>query len=184
MLVVALVVLTVAGAAVAGGTQRQPLPPWREPLPAARATAEIVVGDTTVPVELALTGSEQSLGLGYRNGLDPDAGMLFVFAEPSERSFWMKGMRFCLDIIWIAGGRIVGAEESVCPAPAGTPDSDLESYPSGQPVTHVLEVNAGWLEAHGYGVGTPVKIPDGLTQARVAAPPPARHAPGGPAARR
>lgn len=143
--------------------QREPVPPWREPLPPARATAEIVVGDTTVPVELAISGDEQALGLGYRNGLDADAGMLFVFEDASPRSFWMMGMRFCLDIIWIAGDEIVGAAESVCPPPPGTAVGDYPNYASDAPVTHVLEMNAGWMAANGYGAGTPVEIPDGLS---------------------
>ncbi|HYI24085.1 MAG TPA: DUF192 domain-containing protein, partial [Thermomicrobiales bacterium] len=155
--VVAIVILAVTLTSPIALAQRQPVPPWREPLPPARSTAEIVVGETTVPVELAIARDEQTLGLGYRNSLDPDAGMLFVFEEASPRTFWMMGMRFCLDIIWVTGNEIVGAAESVCPPPAGTDASDYPSYPSDEPVTHVLEVNAGWLEAHGYGPGTPVE---------------------------
>lgn len=142
--------------------QREPLPPWREPLPAARATADIVVGETPVQVELALSGDEQSLGLGYRNGLEPGTGMLFVFEEASERVFWMKGMRFCLDIIWIADDDVIGAAESVCPDPPGTDDADKARYLSNGPVTHVLEMPAGWLAQNGYGAGTPVEIPESL----------------------
>ncbi len=136
------------------------LPPWREALPAARETAEISVGTTSVLVDLALTPNQQQLGLGYRNGLEPGTGMLFVFPESSERSFWMKGMRFCLDIIWIEGEAITGAAESVCPDPAGTLDAERETYPSTGPASHVLEMPAGWLRANGYGPGTPVIIPD------------------------
>ena len=128
-------------------------------MPAARSTAEITVGETPVIVDLALASSEQQLGLGYRNVLEPGTGMLFVFNEPSQRTFWMKGMRFCLDIIWIANGEIVGAAEGVCPDPVGTVDADRARFDSGEPVTHVLEVPAGWLAEIGYGAGTPVVIP-------------------------
>ena len=136
------------------------LPPWREELPAARQTAEISVGTTAVRVDLALTPAQQQLGLGYRNGLDEGTGMLFVFSESSERSFWMKGMRFCLDIIWIDGNEITGAAESVCPDPVGTPDGERQTYSSSGPASLVLEMPAGWLSANGYGPGTPVVIPD------------------------
>ena len=156
------VLLVVAGLVPAAAAQREPLPPWREPLPAARTTAEITVGDTPLTVDLAVTSSEQQLGLGYRNGLDDGTGMLFVFGDASERVFWMKGMRFCLDIVWIAGDEIVGAAESACPDPDGTADGDRARYPSEVPVTHVLEVPAGWLAEHGYGEGTPVDLPEGL----------------------
>ena len=87
--------------------------------------------------------------------------MLFLFTDAAPRSFWMRGMRFCLDIIWIEGGAIQGAAESVCPEPAGTADADLPSYVSPEPVSYVLEVPAGWLDHYGLGVGTPV---EGLPQ--------------------
>ncbi len=143
--------------------QPQTLPPWREALPEARRTAEITVGTTPVLVDLALTPDQQQLGLGYRNGLVEGTGMLFVFPESSERSFWMKGMRFCLDIIWIEGGEIAGAAESACPDPTGTPDAERETYPSSGPASLVLEMPAGWLRANGYGPGTAVVMPEGLS---------------------
>lgn len=107
-------------------------------------------------VEVASDPAAVALGLGERAGLAPGTGMLFVFDGPAVRSFWMKGMRFCLDIVWIEGGLIQGAAAGVCPAPAGTPDPALPSYTSPVPVTYVLEVPAGWLDAHGLEVGTKV----------------------------
>jgi uncharacterized membrane protein (UPF0127 family) len=134
------------------------LPPWRRELPAGRSTASITVGETPLEVDLAIQPAEQTLGLGYRNGLEPGTGMLFVNDDAQPRTFWMKGMRFCLDIIWIADGHIVGAAENVCPDPEGTPDIDRARVNSGEPVTHVLEVPAGWMAEHGYGPGTPVDL--------------------------
>src|SRR5687768_7688397 len=119
-------------------------------------TAEIAVGGVPLTVELAYLPADTSLGLGYRDGLTPGTGMLFLFEGPAPRSFWMRGMQFCIDIIWIEHGVIQGAAESVCPEPAGTADADLTSYVSPVPVTYVLEVPAGWLDAYGLGVGTPV----------------------------
>jgi uncharacterized membrane protein (UPF0127 family) len=134
------------------------LPPWRRELPAGRSTTSITVGETPLEVDLAIQPAEQTLGLGYRNGLEPGTGMLFVNDDAQPRTFWMKGMRFCLDIIWIADGHIVDAAENVCPDPEGTPDIDRARVNSGEPVTHVLEVPAGWMAEHGYGPGTPVDL--------------------------
>ena len=120
-------------------------------------TADITVGGVPLTVELAYQPADTSRGLGYRAGLAPGTGMLFLFAEPAPRSFWMKGMQFCIDIIWIENGAIQGAAESVCPDPAGTADADLTSYVSPVPVTYVLEVPAGWLDTNGLGVGAPVE---------------------------
>src|SRR5699024_10895063 len=87
------------------------VPPWRQELPDGRQQAEIVVGETPLTVDLAFPGSQQSLGLGYRNGLEPGTGMFFIGEQPTAKTYWMKGMRFCLDIIWIEDGEIVGAAE-------------------------------------------------------------------------
>ena len=120
-------------------------------------TAEITVGGVPLTVELAYLPADTSRGLGYREGLAPGTGMLFLFEGPAPRSFWMRGMQFCIDIVWIENGVIQGAAESVCPEPAGTADADLTSYVSPVPVTYVLEVPAGWLDAYGLGPGTPVE---------------------------
>jgi uncharacterized membrane protein (UPF0127 family) len=120
-------------------------------------TAEITVGGVPLTVELAYLPEDTSLGLGYREGLAAGTGMLFLFEGPAPRTFWMRGMQFCIDIAWIENGVIQGAAESVCPEPAGTADADLTSYVSPVPVTYVLEVPDGWLDANGLGVGTPVE---------------------------
>jgi len=133
------------------------VPPWRLELPWTSRTATIEVGDVTIEAEVSDTGALRERGLGYRDGLKPGKGMLFVYEEPGARSFWMKGMRFCLDIIWIESDTIVGAAENACPV-EGASDVDLPSYQSPEPVRYVLEMPAGWLAENGFGAGTPVKI--------------------------
>lgn len=155
-ILIALVLLAEPAAIAAQET----LPPWRRDLPDGRERATIIVGTTDVEVDLAIEPFQQQLGLGYRNGLDDDTGMLFLGNAPRTRSFWMQGMRFCIDIIWIENGKITGAAESVCPDPEGTEDLDRPRYTSGVPVTHVLEMPAGWMQENGYGPGTPVDIGD------------------------
>jgi hypothetical protein len=134
-----------------------PLSSLSQVAPSTLQTAEIAVGGVPLTVELAYLPPDTSRGLGYRDGLAPGTGMLFLFEGPAPRSFWMRGMQFCIDIIWIENDAIQGAAESVCPEPPGTADADLPSYVSPVPVSYVLEVPAGWLAANGLGVGTPVQ---------------------------
>jgi len=141
------------------GAQTQQDPPWRIAPESPPARAQITVGGTSLDVELATTAGQQTLGLGYRNGLQPGTGMLFVDTSASDRTFWMKGMRFCLDIIWIQDGAIAGAAENACPDADGTADQDRARFASPGPVTDVLEVPAGWLKQHGYGTGTVIDVP-------------------------
>jgi len=131
--------------------------PWLWTLGVYRETAPITVGDDELTVEIADDSSLRSRGLSYRDGLEPGTGMLFVYPDEDVRSFWMRGMRFCLDIVWINDGVVVGAAERVCPEP-GVPDAKLTSYLSPEPVQYVLEVPAGWLNERGYGPGTPVDL--------------------------
>lgn len=124
-----------------------------------RQIADIVVGNDTISVEISDTSALRERGLSYHADLLPNTGMLFVYPDVGQRVYWMKGMNFCLDIVWINDGQIVGAAESVCPEP-GRPDADLDRYPSTGTVQYVLEVPAGWLAERGYGAGTPVDLSD------------------------
>jgi uncharacterized membrane protein (UPF0127 family) len=132
-------------------------PPWGgqvETLPG----ATMLVNGVPLRVEVARSPEAQQRGLGYRNGLANNTGMLFVYDEAAAHTFWMKGMRFCLDIVWVERNTIVGAAESICPAPAGTSDAAIPRAQAPEPVHDVLEVRAGWLAAHGVGVGSRVMI--------------------------
>jgi uncharacterized membrane protein (UPF0127 family) len=152
LLVIALLV-TLPGIVIA----KPAVPSWRDSHPWSTEVATVHIGDQELQAEIADTPALQTRGLGYRDGLEPGTGMIFIFEDASTHTFWMKGMRFCLDIVWIEGGKVIGAAENACPEP-GTPDADLTRYSSGVPVQYVLEVPAGWMTIHGFGPGTPVQI--------------------------
>jgi uncharacterized membrane protein (UPF0127 family) len=149
----AIVVASTIGSAFAAPA----VPAWRLDTPWTTETGVVRFKHDVLDVEIADTSELRERGLGYRDQLAPGTGMLFVYDSSSMRSFWMKGMRFCLDIVWIEGGEVKGAAENVCPEP-GVPDGDLGHYQSTVPVTYVLEVPAGWLDEHGYDAGDPVEI--------------------------
>lgn len=98
----------------------------------------VVIGDTKIFVELAQTQAEKELGLSNRPGLEQDEGMLFINDRPGFYTFWMKDMKFDLDIIWIDHtGRVVHIEEYV------SPYDYPETYVSDEPAQYILEVNGG-----------------------------------------
>lgn len=105
--------------------------------PAGKAT----VKEHTFNVFLALTPEEQQKGLSGRNGLGKDQGMLFIFDKPGDLTFWMKDMKFPIDIIFINGNRIVSIAENA-PAPK-SPEETLPLYRATGPADKVLEINAG-----------------------------------------
>ena len=68
---------------------------------------EVQIRDARVQVEIADTPETQQKGLGHRDELAWNQGMLFLFKRPKSANIWMKGMRFDIDIVWIRNGRIV-----------------------------------------------------------------------------
>lgn len=107
-------------------------------------------------VELAKTAEEMRNGLMFRQGLDSDKGMLFIFEKEGEYSFWMKNTLIPLDIIWINKDKeVVFISENTRPCEEGkpclsvNPDRDAE---------YVLEVNGGTAEKIGLKVGDKITI--------------------------
>lgn len=120
--------------------------------PTTERTPAVSINGQRVNVEVAQTVEERSRGLSNRPSLGADDGMIFIFPEPSTPNFWMNGMRFPLDLIWIAGQTVVNITSDV-PVPTSTV---LLRYTPDQPISHVLEVNAGWAAGRGVNVGDPV----------------------------
>ena len=142
------------GEPVSPPPEEAPPPAPSEPSPAPRASFATVA----VTLEVARTNEERAKGLGGHAPLGESEGMLFVFERPAFHSFWMKGMLFPLDLIWIEGGIVVHIARDVPHFPPGTPDSQLPIYAPAAPATYVLEVNAGFTAFHGIEVGSPVEL--------------------------
>lgn len=119
-------------------------------------TNSVHIGDTWVRLEFATTTSARELGLGNRAALAPGTGMLFVFPRDGFYAFWMKDMRFAIDIVWLdASGRVVTIRDAVSP---GTYPA---SFSPASPVRFVLELPAGFAAAHGVRVGDSLALPEG-----------------------
>lgn len=90
--------------------------------------------------ELAVTPEERQKGLMFREELAAEEGMLFLFEEEGIYSFWMKNMKFPIDIIWLdKDKRIVHIEENVPPCPV----EPCPAYTPSRPACYVLELKAG-----------------------------------------
>ena len=122
------------------------------------ANTTVKVGSKTFAVELGLTSDQQALGLGKRDALAPSAGMLFVFKPAQIATFWMKDMRFPLDMVWINNGRVIGISRNVPVPPAGTTTAKLPTYSPNALVDYVLEVNAG--QADNVSIGDQFQVVD------------------------
>ena len=103
-----------------------------------------------IRLELAETDSDRVQGLMFRDHLDRDAGMLFVFDREGLWPFWMKDTFIALDIVWLdSQGRIVDIRANVQPC-------RLDPCPSYWPrraARAALEVNAGVAAEHELKIG-------------------------------
>jgi uncharacterized membrane protein (UPF0127 family) len=114
------------------------------------------INTTDVLVEIAQTDATRARGLGNRDSLPDNTGMLFVFDDAKRWDFWMEGMRFGLDFIWIDSNKIVDISEKV-PPPYKTGNTPVFVKPIA-PVKYVLEVNEGWIKKHSIKINDRVEF--------------------------
>ncbi|MBI2075582.1 MAG: DUF192 domain-containing protein [Candidatus Harrisonbacteria bacterium] len=114
------------------------------------ASERITIGGAEFAVEVASTAYARMQGLSGRAALQEGHGMLFLFAPPERVGFWMKDMRFPIDMIWIAGNRVIGIEANA--SPDDSPSRTIY-YPP-QDVDAVLEVSAGSAARYGILIGS------------------------------
>ena len=115
--------------------------------------SKVKINNTEIEVEIADTSEKRAKGLSNRDSLDQNKGMLFAFPEEAIATFWMKDVKFDLDIIWIRDSKIVKIDKNAKAPKAGTPDNKLALYKSDQPIDYVLEVNSGFVEKNKIEVG-------------------------------
>lgn len=110
----------------------------------------------TYNVEVAVTTEEQRLGLANRDDLAETGGMIFPFKPPQLVSFWMKDMRFPLDIVWISNNKVIGVANDLPIPKTGTDVTALPTYHPPAAVDYVLELNRG--QAQFFAVGDTLTI--------------------------
>lgn len=116
--------------------------------------AWLEIGGQRIWIEIADTAEKQSLGLGQRDSLAWDHGMYFEYSQSGFYTYWMKGMRFSIDIVWLRNDRIVGFETNI-------PFEEDGNGPTVRPrelIDAVLEVPAGYSAANGWQIGDAVRL--------------------------
>jgi uncharacterized membrane protein (UPF0127 family) len=93
-------------------------------------------------------------GLSGRSSLSESSAMLFVFDIESDRyCFWMKDMKFDIDILWLdSKKRIVDAKY------AASPSSYPEEFCPKSAARYVLELPAGQALKNGLIIGVQTKF--------------------------
>lgn len=105
-----------------------------------------------VKLEVADTPEEREDGLMNRSSLEPRSGMIFVYNEEDDRSFWMKNTYIPLDIIFLDSDKRIISVEKAYPQP-NTSDEDLRRYRSEEPAQYVVELPQNFSEKYSLGKG-------------------------------
>jgi uncharacterized protein len=94
-----------------------------------------------------------------RESMPENHGMLFLFPEDVRIGFWMKNTPLPLTIAYISStGEVLELKD-------GQPFDETILTPA-RPYRHTLEVNQGWFERNGFGVGDQVTLPANLPPAQ------------------
>ncbi len=101
----------------------------------------IIFDEVVITIEKVSEPEEQQIGLSKYSSLPQKNGMLFVFDESDFHSFWMKDMKFPIDIVWLDETlRVVDIKRKI------HPDSYPTSFVPTEKAKYVLEVNAGFID--------------------------------------
>jgi len=112
--------------------------------------------DNCFNVEIVKTTKELSDGLMFRQQLDKNRGMLFIFSKEDIYPFWMKNTLIPLDMIWInTENKIVFIEENAEPCLS---NQECDRINPKVKAKYVLEINSGISEKLGLRVGDEVLL--------------------------
>ncbi len=106
-------------------------------------------GDTIkqIDIEIADNTYERETGLMYRESMEDEQGMLFIYENEAPRAFYMKNTYIALDIIYFASdSTAVSFQKNAQP-------QDETSLPSEAPAQFILEINAGLADDWNIEVG-------------------------------
>lgn len=110
---------------------------------------QVYIKDVPIQAEVADSDMLRQQGLMLKDSIGGTEGMLFVFPVEARHAFWMKNMKFPLDIIWANKDKIiVDIKTDVQPC-----RGDCETLAPAHFAQYVVEVKAGFAKEHDIKIG-------------------------------
>ena len=114
----------------------------------------VTVNGLVLVTDISVTNEQRTKGLSEKDDLAENEAMLFVFGSEAKHTFWMKDMKFPIDIIWIDSDKtIVHIEHNLQPCSSGIL---CPTYKPNDGSLYVLETFGGFAEKYGIAKGTQV----------------------------
>lgn len=118
-------------------------------------TAQAIINERVINLEVAQTPQQQAMGLMFREALPDDRGMFFPFEEARIARFWMNNVPVALDMIFVKDDRVV--EVTTAP-PCDSEPQDCPLYGPDTIVDGVIELRAGRAKELGLATGDAIAI--------------------------
>lgn len=122
-------------------------------VPLFKKSATVKINNQSFKTTVAKSQKEREIGLSETKSISDNQGMIFLFDKPDYYSFWMKNMKFPIDIIYINSDTIVSI---VNDAPLIKDRENPAIYSSTKPADKVLEIKAGLSEKYKFKEGDKV----------------------------
>lgn len=134
----------------------------------------VKIGGKTFHLEVADTDEIRMKGLGQRDHIEPDGGMLFVFDKPHTTGFVMRDCPIDIDIIYLDQyGKVITSYQMKAEKPRNEADGEgkvgdfgnekyesrLKQYPSRNPTQFVIEIKGGTLPSLNIKEGEKLELP-------------------------
>ncbi|MDQ3947544.1 MAG: DUF192 domain-containing protein [Thermoproteota archaeon] len=116
----------------------------------------VTMNGLVLVADIAATDEQRTKGLSVKDRLGENEAMLFVFDNEAEHSFWMKNMKFPIDIIWLDSDKtIVHIEHNLQPCSF---ELLCPTYKPNVESLYVLETVGGFAEKYDIVKGTMVEF--------------------------
>ncbi len=115
----------------------------------------VKIKDKPFRMDIAKTSGERKLGLMYKESLDLNEGMIFIYTKEKKYSFWMKNTMIPLDIIWLNKNKnVVHISKNTQPCK----QNDCPSIKPNRRAIYVLEINANLSDKLGLSIGDSIEF--------------------------
>ena len=118
-------------------------------------TAQAIIKEQVINLEVAQTPQQQAMGLMFREALPDDRGMFFPFEEARIARFWMNNVPVALDMIFLQEGKVV---EIATAPPCDTEPQDCPLYGPDTIVDGVIELREGRAKELNLATGDTIEI--------------------------
>ncbi|HET7827794.1 MAG TPA: DUF192 domain-containing protein [Candidatus Saccharimonadales bacterium] len=115
----------------------------------------VTINSNAFNTEVASSAAEFEKGLAGRPCILPNQAMLFAFKQPGQYPFWMRGMKFPIDMLWInSNDQVTAARANIQPSTYPQQFANAVDHPA----QYVLEIKANRAIQLKVGLGTPVSF--------------------------